>query len=164
MKDICIILTGGTFDKVHDTLTESLGFMQTPSPHIEELLSIGRSRTMTIIPLMQKDSLEMDAGNRDAILSAVLSAPCQKIIIIHGTGTMELTAKHLNGNIGERTVVLTGAMRPFSLGKSDAGFNVGGAIIAVQTLPSGVYGVMNGAVFSAKELRKDVKAGRFDLG
>ena len=163
MKDLCIILTGGTFDKVHDTLTESLGFAQSPSPHIEELLSIGRSRPITIIPLMQKDSLEMDAGDREAILSAVLSAPCLNIIIIHGTGTMELTAKHLDGSVGDRTVVITGAMRPFSLGKSDAGFNVGGAVIAAQTLPSGVYGVMNGAVFAASELRKDVKAGRFDI-
>ena len=59
--------------------------------------------------------------------------------------------------------MLTGALRPFALGKSDAGFNVGGAMIAAQTLPPGVYAVMNGRVFKAEDVSKDVKSGRFDL-
>ena len=54
-------------------------------------------------------------------------------------------------------------MRPVSLGRSDGGFNLGGALIAAQTLNKGVYGVMNGRVFNAEDLHKDTKAGRFDV-
>ena len=76
---------------------------------------------------------------------------------------MEQTAQYLSARVTGKTVVLTGAMRPFSLGRSDAAFNVGGAMIAAQTLPHGVYGVMNGRVFTADNLRKNTQAGRFDL-
>ena len=75
---------------------------------------------------------------------------------------MEITANYLSQHIKDKTLILTGAMRPFSLGQSDAAFNVGGAIIAAQILPHGVYGVMNGRVFKAEQLRKNVQTGRFD--
>ena len=75
---------------------------------------------------------------------------------------MELTAKALDGQVGSKTVVLTGAMRPWSLGRSDGNFNLGGAVIAARLLPAGVYGVMNGRVYAAQDLHKDVKSGRFD--
>jgi len=76
---------------------------------------------------------------------------------------MELTAKFLDGKVGNKTIILTGAMRPHSLGKSDAGFNLGGAIIAAQSLEYGVFGVMNGRIFEAQNLHKDTKLGRFDI-
>ena len=77
---------------------------------------------------------------------------------------MELTAKYLDENVGDKTVILTGAMRfPQSLGKSDAGFNLGGAIIAAQTLDYGVFAVMNGRVFEAQQIHKDTSLGRFDV-
>ncbi|MEN0088608.1 MAG: asparaginase domain-containing protein [Pseudomonadota bacterium] len=58
--------------------------------------------------------------------------------------------------------MLTGAMRPFSLSSSDGEFNLGAAIIAAQILPQGVYGTMNGRVFPAQELNKNIETGRFD--
>ena len=54
-------------------------------------------------------------------------------------------------------------MRPHSLSVSDGPFNLGGAMIAAQTLPAGVYGVMNGRVFEADHLTKNTAQGRFDL-
>jgi len=67
------------------------------------------------------------------------------------------------GHAPEKTVVLTGAMRPFSLNSSDGEFNLGGAVVAAQILAPGVWGVMNGRVFPADLLHKDTAAGRFDL-
>lgn len=157
---VLILTTGGTLDKVHDTFTEGLVFGD--NSHMHELLTIGRSFMPRIESLMKIDSLDMTQDDRDLILNAVTAAAERQIVITHGTGTMEDTAQYLDGRVGDKTVVLTGAMRPFSLGKSDAGYNVGGAVIAAQTLPSGVYGVMNGRVFTAKTLHKDTKAGRFD--
>lgn len=150
-------------DKVHDTITEGLIFEENGESQISDVLRVGRCHHPVQSILMQKDSLDMTDEDREAILNAVLKAEQDRIIITHGTGTMELTAKYLEGKVGERTVILTGAMRPQSLGKSDAGFNLGGAIIAAQTMDYGVFAVMNGRVFSADQVQKDTALGRFDV-
>jgi len=161
--DILILITGGTLDKVHDTITEGLVFGDNDESQISDVLKVGRCHHPAQHILMQKDSLDMTDDDRAAILQAVLSAKQDRIIITHGTGTMELTAKYLDGKVGDKTVILTGAMRPQSLGKSDAGFNLGGAIIAAQTLDYGVFAVMNGRVFESKYVHKDTALGRFDI-
>jgi len=161
--DILILITGGTLDKVHDTITEGLIFDESGESQISDVLRVGRCHHPVQHILMQKDSLDMTDEDRDEILKAVLKAEQDRIIITHGTGTMELTAKYLDGKVGDKTVILTGAMRPQSLGKSDAGFNLGGAIIAAQTLDYGVFAVMNGRVFEASQVHKDTALGRFDV-
>ena len=155
-----IIVTGGTLDKTHDTATESL--VLDGQTCVADIYAQGRARVSRIENLMQIDSLDMTDADRAKILKAVRGAPENRIVITHGTGTMELTAKALDGNIGQKTVVLTGAMRPWSLGRSDGNFNMGGAIVAARLLPAGVYGVMNGRVFAAQDLHKNTSTGRFD--
>ena len=159
---IAIFITGGTMDKVHDTKPEGLIFDPNGKSRVPAILRQGRSRAVRQEILFQIDSLNMSSVHRDKIHQAVIDAPEDYIIITHGTGTMELTAQYLDGKVGEKTVILTGAMRPQSLGRSDAGFNMGGAMIAVQTLPPGVYGIMNGHIFKARDLRKNTETGRFD--
>jgi len=157
---IGVLITGGTLDKVHDTVTESLvldGKTRVPDIHAQ-----GRAKVSRFENLMQIDSLDMTETDRQKILTAVKTAPENRLIITHGTGTMEQTAKILDGQIGQKTVVLTGAMRPWSLGRSDGNFNLGGAVIAARILPAGVFGVMNGRVFTARELHKNTETGRFD--
>lgn len=161
-RDIHIIITGGTLDKVHDTLTEGLAFEAGQPTHMEALLKQGRCGFPSWQVLMKIDSLDMTDAHRALIASAVNEAEAEAIIVTHGTGTMELTAQYLAPRIHGKTVILTGAMRPYSLGRSDAAFNVGGAIIAAQSLPAGVYGIMNGRIFTADKLRKNTETGRFD--
>jgi len=161
--DVLILITGGTLDKVHDTITEGLIFEENGESQISDVLRVGRCHHPVTHILMQKDSLDMTDEDRAAILQAVLEAEQDRIVITHGTGTMELTAKYLDGKISDKTVILTGAMRPQSLGKSDAGFNIGGAIIAAQMLDYGVFAVMNGRIFEAEHLHKDTTMGRFDV-
>lgn len=161
-SDIAILITGGTLDKVHDTLTESLIFSGGGKTRVSNILKSGRTDHPRLEVLMQIDSLDMTDTHRQTILEAVNKVDENRIVITHGTGTLELTAKYLDGEISNKTVVLTGAMRPQSLGKSDAGFNLGGAIIATQTLPPGVYAVMNGRIFEAKDVHKNTETGRFD--
>ena len=84
--------------------------------------------------LLQKDSLDFDDADRAAIAIAVRDAPERAVVITHGTGTMEQTAKWLAAEHSGKTIVLTGAMRPFSLGRSDGPFNLGGAIVAAPIL------------------------------
>ena len=162
MKDVRIIITGGTIDKVHDTRTEGLSFSPDGSTHIPELLRIGRCHFPVVQLLMLKDSLYFEDADREAIAAAVAEAPEDCVVITHGTGTMGDTARFLADRGIDKTVVLTGAMRPFSLYTSDGEFNLGGAVVASQLLEPGVWGVMNGRVFPADRLNKDVEQGRFD--
>jgi L-asparaginase len=162
MKNVRIVVTGGTIDKVHDIRSEGLSFAPDGSTHIPELLRIGRCHFPTVQLLMLKDSLYFDDADREAIAGAAIHAAERSIVITHGTGTMGDTARFLSHRVQDKTIVLTGAMRPFSLYASDGEFNLGGAIVAAQILPAGVWGVMNGRVFAAEDLNKNVEQGRFD--
>lgn len=163
MEQVRIIVTGGTIDKVHDPATEGLAFSPDGATHIPELLRIGRCHFPVVQLLMLKDSLYFDDADRASIADAVISAPESRIVLTHGTGTMGQTARFLAPQTKDKTVVLTGAMRPFSLYASDGEFNLGGAIVAAQLLGAGVWGVMNGRVFAADALNKNTEQGRFDV-
>ena len=105
----------------------------------------------------------MTDEDRQLVLAAATECDCDRIVITHGTSTMAETARFLDGKAEGKTIVLTGAMRPHSLFISYAAFSLEKKVIAAQTLPAGVYGVMNGLVFSASELKKNEKLGRFDV-
>ncbi|MEO0635488.1 MAG: asparaginase domain-containing protein [Pseudomonadota bacterium] len=161
-RDVRILITGGTLDKVHDARTEGLGFPSDGTSHIPEMLAVGRCHFPITQRVLQKDSLEFTDQDRSMILEAARSAAEEALVITHGTGTMGQTARFLDGKLPDKTVVLTGAMRPFSLSSSDGEFNLGAAITAAQILPAGVYGAMNGRMFAAAQLNKNIETGRFD--
>ena len=163
MKDVRIIVTGGTIDKIHDPMTETLAFAKDGSTQIPEILSFGRCHFTRVQRIMLKDSLDFDDSDRDAVVTAIQSAPERAIVVTHGTGTMGQSARWATQRVTDKTVIFTGAMRPHSLSFSDGPFNLGGAIIAAQILPAGVYGVMNGRIFEAQQLNKNTEQGRFDI-
>lgn len=159
MIDLCIIATGGTIDKVHDPIAEALAFPGTS--YIPQILEECRTKDVAHQILMFKDSREMTDTDRELILAAVKARQEKSIVITHGTSTMPVTARYLQEHIKDKTIVLTGAMRPFSFFQSDAGYNLGGAIVAARSLPQGIYIVMNGRVFDADKVKKDEKKGVF---
>lgn len=161
--DLRILATGGTIDKVHSWQLETLVLDGEQGSKLPEILAQARCHFPVTQVVVFKDSLEFDDADRAAIAEAVRDAPEQAVVITHGTGTMGKTARYLETCVTGKTVVLTGAMRPFSIGASDGPFNLGGAVVAAQILPEGIYGVMNGRVFPAAALNKNVEAGRFDL-
>jgi len=108
------------------------------------------------------DSLEMQTANRLQVLASCERAPEERIVITHGTDTMVETAGVLGQKGLAKTIVLTGAMVPYAFGQSDAVFNLGCAIVAVQLLPHGVYIAMNGRVFPWDNVRKNREAGVFE--
>ncbi|PCI01936.1 MAG: asparaginase [Alphaproteobacteria bacterium] len=158
---IHIIATGGTIDKVHNPITESLDFED--QTHIPDILRQCGVSDVKHDLLMLKDSLDMTDDDRAIIYDHILKQSSDKIVITHGTSTMPDTAQYLHAKgINDKVIVLTGSMRPFSLLKSDAEFNFGGAVIAAQSLPPGVYIVMNGTIFNAENVKKNVEKGRFE--
>ncbi len=161
-KPVRILVTGGTIDKVHNTQSEALDFSPDGATHIPEMLRIGRCHFPAVEIVMLKDSLYFDDADREKIAQAVRHAMEDAVVITHGTGTMGDTARFLVGKAPEKTVVLTGAMRPVSLYSSDGEFNLGTAIAAAQLLGPGVWGAMNGRIIPAPELNKNTEQGRFD--
>lgn len=154
-----VVVTGGTFDKEYDELRGTLSFGAT---HLPEMLKLGRCLLKTrILRLMMKDSLFMTAADRRKILAACRKAPEDRIVITHGTDTMAETAAVLGPGLAGKTVVLTGAMRPYRFGSSDGLFNLGSALSFAQALPPGVYVAMNGLVFTWDDVRKDRRRGVF---
>ncbi len=155
-----IFITGGTFDKEYNELTGQLYFNDS---HLPEMLDLGRNLVpVEIRTLMMVDSLEMNDDDRNLIAEHCRKSAEDKIIITHGTDTMAETARILAEKVSNKTIVITGAMIPYKFGSSDGLFNLGSALAFVQTLPPGVYVVMNGRYFNAGRVRKNKETGVFE--
>ena len=155
-----IFVTGGTFDKEYNELDGRLFFKKS---HLVEMLSLGRSRVdVDVKTLMLIDSLDMTNKHRQRILRQCRSTKADRIVITHGTDTMEVTARVLGKAVRNKTIVLTGAMVPYKFGSSDGLFNLGSALAFVQTLPNGVYIAMNGRCFKWDNVKKNRKTGAFE--
>jgi L-asparaginase len=160
MQPIRILVTGGTFDKEYDELSGELFFKGT---HAGDMLRLGRCRLpVEVETLMMIDSLQMTDEGRRSILERCRAVNETRIVITHGTDTMPETAAVLGRELAGKTVVLTGAMVPYTFGSSDGMFNLGTALAFVQTLPEGVYVAMNGRCFDWRSVRKDRARGVFE--
>lgn len=158
---IQIFITGGTFDKAYNFITGKLTFFET---HVEAMLKRGRCAVdCDVNTLMMKDSLEMTDVDRALILQRCRETPYSQIMITHGTDTMVETAAYLASYDLPKTIVLTGAMIPYSLGNSSDGFfNLGSALAFLQCRNDGVYVVMNGRCFPWHGVRKNYTTGYFE--
>jgi L-asparaginase len=156
---IRVLVTGGTFDKEYDEINGRLYFKDT---HVPEMLRLGRCKLdVEVRTLMMIDSLDMKDSDRKLILENCLAADEERIVVTHGTDTLEQTARVLGPAIRDKTVVITGAMIPYKFGSSDGLFNLGSALALVQTLPHGVYVAMNGRILGWSNVTKDRRTGEF---
>ncbi len=157
---IKLIITGGTLDKRYNELNGELEF---PETHIPEMLKQARcTAEIECQSLMLKDSLEMTMADREAIKQACSISNTKQIIITHGTDTMVETAKYLAHSQQDKTIILVGAMIPYKIKHSDALFNLGCAVTAVQLLTEGIYIAMNGKVFDWDKVNKNKQQGVFE--
>ena len=156
---IRFLVTGGTFDKEYNEISGALFFKDT---HVREMLRLGRCNLdLELRTLMMIDSTEMSEVDREMILKSCAEASRERIVISHGTDTMAETARYLGERVRDKTIVLTGAMVPYTFGSSDGLFNLGSALAFVQTLPHGVYVVMNGRCFDWDDVKKNRSTGHF---
>ena len=151
--------TGGTIDKVYfDAKSE----FEVGSPQVSELLADANvTFKFEVESILRKDSLDMTDADRGLVRERVAADSAANIVVTHGTDTMIKTALALK-NIEGKTIVLTGSMQPARLRVTDAGFNLGTAVAAVQTLPPGVYLVMNGRIFAPERCQKNLADHRFE--
>jgi L-asparaginase len=140
-----------------------LGQLVFTKTHVREILDQARCRLeVGLEELMLIDSLEMGPRDRAKIAKRCRKSLEDRLVITHGTDTMVKTAGLLGRFALEKTIVLVGAMVPYSFGRSDALFNLGCAFSAVQLLPYGVYVTMNGRVFDWDDVFKDRARGDFE--
>jgi len=156
---IKILACGGTIDKVY---FDAKSDYEVGAPQIQTILHESNvSIDFDVESIVRKDSLQMEDEDRDQIRRAVEASGSNHVLITHGTDTMIETARRLDG-MQDRTIVLTGSMAPARFRDTDAVFNIGCAVLAVQTLPPGVYIVMNGRVFDPHHAKKNVAESVFE--
>jgi L-asparaginase len=159
MEKLLIITTGGTIDKIY---FDDKSDYQVGEPQIADTLhAINVAFDYEVRALLRKDSLHLDAADRAQIRAAIEASSARHILITHGTDTMVQTAQALE-ELADRCIVLTGALHPARFRDSDAVFNIGCALGAVQCLDAGVWIVMNGRVWDPRQVVKNVARNRFE--
>jgi len=159
MEELLIVTTGGTIDKVY---FDDKSDYQIGEPQIGRILEeLGVAFRFRVIPILRKDSLHITDADRELIRQAIAAQEVRHVLITHGTDTMVDTARVL-ADLSDKTIVLTGALNPARFRGSDAEFNIGTAVGAVQALPPGVYIAMNGRIWDPARVRKNVEANRFE--
>ncbi len=156
---IKIFTVGGTIDKVY---FDRKSAYEVGEPRIGEILKEANvTFEYEISSILHKDSLDMTDEDRQLIFDKVASDQHRHILLTHGTDTMIQTAKKLQTITG-KVIVLTGAMAPARFKYSDAEFNIGCAVAAVQVLAPGVYIVMNGRIFDPDRIKKNLEQNWFE--
>ncbi len=150
VRRVTIITTGGTIEKVYDESTGGLANKRSIIRSMLNRLRLEGTET-NIVELMSKDSLEFDDRDRERIIECVRTygaedADCKGVVILHGTDTLHLTGEALHKALPRPTlpVVLTGAMRPYEMKRSDALQNLTEAMFATSALEPGVYCAFHG--------------------
>jgi len=159
MKNLLIITTGGTIDKIY---FDDMSDYQIGDPQIAQILhDMQVGFTFEVNALMRKDSLHVTDEDRLAIHTAISTSDATHVLITHGTDSMVKTALVL-ADIPGKTMVLTGALNPARFRDSDAVFNIGCAVGALQALPHGAWIAMNGCIWDPKKVRKNRDKNRFE--
>lgn len=157
---IVFIQTGGTIDKDYPRPINGYAFEITGSAVKRILQKANPNFDFEIVSIVKKDSLDITEEDRNKIYETCQKTKNNKIIITHGTDTMIVTAKKLAA-IKNKAIILTGAIKPEKFSDSDASFNVGTAIGAINVLSEGVYIAINGRIYPWNSVRRNSKTGQF---
>jgi len=163
MEKILILNTGGTFNKRYNPLK---GELEVPQDGIavESILRYCYNTSYELLNIIHKDSLEMNEEDRELIVQTIQASSARKVLIIHGTDTMDVTATFLALHVKEKIISLTGAMVPFSIDTVEATANFMMALGDLHVREkNGVYLAMHGAIASHGSIYKNRQKGIFEL-
>ncbi len=161
MKDVFIVNTGGTFNKIYNKIT---GALEVDSNNLAlKMIEKAWFASFPYDNIINKDSLEFTNKDRELLVEYVQALPQKKVVIIHGTDTIDLSAKELEKTNLKKTIVLTGAMIPFSISPIEATANLAFALGFAKNANEGVYIAIDGLVAPFDKIRKNKKEGKFEL-
>lgn len=152
-----LIFTGGTIDSY--TPKEVKSFI----PFYLNSLSVRIPLKTTF--LFKKSSPEITDRDRFFITRFINGLNETKILLFHGTDTMDRTLQFLTEHLKrkDQIIVLLGSMIPFLKDPfSDAPFNLGFAFAMANVLTPGVYIAMNGQIFQSPCVKKNFNLLRFE--
>ena len=156
---IRFVTTGGTIDKIY---FDAMSQFEVGESQVKHILTEGLANIdYDIVSMFRKDSLDMTDDDRQKLKEYIESDDAERYVVTHGTDTMVDTAEVL-ARIPNKTIVLTGALSPARFKTTDAVFNVGMAVAAVQTVKPGVYLAISGQVFEAGKVRKNREKNCFE--
>jgi L-asparaginase len=161
---VYVITTGGTIEKVYSEQTSEVVNL---SNEIDRYLRKLRLPDMevNVVPLMNKDSLELTDQDRVLLLGIVRAVLKENapIVITHGTDTMVQSGLFLERALPDLHVpiAMTGAMTPLGFEGTDGLQNLTESLFAVRLLKPGIYVVIHGQYFPIAHVRKDKVLGRF---
>ena len=159
MNKLLIVTTGGTIDKIY---FDDMSDYQIGEPLVGQILDhLQVGFEIEINALMRKDSLHITDEDRLLIRSEIAASDVKHVLVTHGTDSLVKTALILN-DIPDKTIVLTGALNPARFRDTDAVFNIGCAVGAVQALPPGAWIAMSGRVWDPETVRKNRGKNRFE--
>ena len=141
-----------------------LGQLEVPSDNIalDKIVKSCFNIEFDIKNIVSKDSLDFTQEDREIILENIINSENNKIIIIHGTDTVDLTTKFIEDKIENKKVVFTGAMIPMSIDEVEATMNFSQAIGFLNApIKNGIYLSMHGSVIEHSKLKKDRSVGQF---
>ena len=166
MFKVALISTGGTIEKTYDELA---GMLTNRVSVLDAILASLELRGVSIdrVPLMNKDSLDMTPADH-ALIAERVARELQDhdgVVVVHGTDRLAVSGEAILARLAAsgatKTVVLTGAMRPWELRRTDAVQNLTEALLAVQVMPPGVYVAIHNRVLAFPGVRKDASSGTF---
>lgn len=158
---ITVINTGGTFNKRYNPIS---GELEVPkdSLALDEIINYCYNIDFNVLNIISKDSLDMNDDDRELIVKTIKNCKNEKIIIVHGTDTIDLTASFIDEKVNDKTIILTGAMLPISINKVEATLNFSQAIGFLNAnIENGIYISMHGSVKNYKNLIKNREIGKF---
>ncbi|HFC03957.1 MAG TPA: asparaginase [Nitratifractor salsuginis] len=160
IESVTLLSTGGTFNKIYDPIAGELRVDPTARA-VMQIAEAWRCR-LKLVPIIGKDSLEMDAKDRERIAQAIREEKNRKILIVHGTDTIDKSAAYLAERFRDRQILLTGAMIPWSIDPVEATANLASALgwmLGNET--SGTYIAMHGLILPHDQIVKERKQGLF---
>jgi L-asparaginase len=164
IDDILIINTGGTFSKVYDEVKGKL-IIPKSSKNLKAIILKAFKSKIKIKGMIYKDSLEFTHKYREKLYLAIQKTKYNKIIIIHGTDTMDISAKYISEKISDKIIIFTGAMMPVSIDVTEGISNLSMAIgfLNATYIKNGIYISMHGYVKRYDEIRKNKDIGIFEI-
>ena len=162
MKKVLIISTGGTFNKKYNSQSGNLDIVNGGSA-LAEIAKHTRT-SFEVLNIIDKDSLDMNKSDRATIATTIKNSKYKNIVVIHGTDTMDKTARYLAKQNLKATIILTGAMVPYSIDPIESTANLSMALGYIQaSRQKGVYIAMNGVVDRYQRVVKNREVGRFEI-
>jgi len=160
IESVTVLSTGGTFNKIYDPIAGELKVDPTAGA-VRQIAEAWHCR-LRLVPILGKDSLKMDDRDREQIARTIREEKNRKILVIHGTDTIDKSAAYLAERFSDRQVLLTGAMIPWSIDPVEATANLASALgWMLGNDTSGTYIAMHGLILPYDRIVKEREEGLF---